>query len=180
MTDVGRAVEVVADLMALSARTAPKAKGVDVLVFRQVVKAELPILATAMRDLGTAYTIASFSRDAGNVERSDACFLVGMKHHPTAGLNCGACGFSSCEEMLRAEPMVSLTLSGPNCAIRLVDLGIALGSAVKTASIHNLDNRIMYSVGVAALSLGWLPDCTVAFGIPLRASGKSIYFDRQA
>ncbi|MDD1672038.1 MAG: DUF2148 domain-containing protein [Methanomicrobiales archaeon] len=179
MTDEGRAVEMVAELMALSARTAPKAKGMDILLFRQVVKAELPLLATAMRDLGTARARASFSRDAGNVERSDACFLIGMKRVPTAGLNCGACGFSSCDEMLRAELVGSSALSGPNCAIRLVDLGIALGSAVKTASIHNLDNRIMYSVGVAALSLGWLPDCTVALGIPLRASGKSIYFDRQ-
>ncbi|WP_245619006.1 ferredoxin domain-containing protein [Methanogenium cariaci] len=57
--------------------------------------------------------------------------------------------------------------------------GIAVGSAVKTASIHNLDNRVMYSAGVAALSLDWLPECSVAYAIPVRAAGKNIFFDRK-
>jgi uncharacterized ferredoxin-like protein len=61
----------------------------------------------------------------------------------------------------------------------MTDLGIALGSAVKTASIHNVDNRVMYSAGVTALSLGLLEECTVAYGIPLKASGKNIFFDRK-
>ena len=69
--------------------------------------------------------------------------------------------------------------TGPNCAVRMADLGIALGSAVKTASLHNVDNRVMYSAGVTALALGLLEDCTVAYGIPLSASGKSIFFDRK-
>ena len=60
----------------------------------------------------------------------------------------------------------------------MADLGIALGSAVKTAQIHNVDNRIFYSAGVAALSLGYLPDCTTAYGIPLSITGKNIFFDR--
>ena len=67
---------------------------------------------------------------------------------------------------------------GPNCVIKMADLGIALGSAAKTASLHNVDNRVMFSAGVAALSLGWLEGCSVAYGLPLKASGKSIYFDR--
>jgi uncharacterized ferredoxin-like protein len=36
----------------------------------------------------------------------------------------------------------------------------------------------MFTSGVAALSLGWLEDCNVAYGLPLKASGKNIYFDR--
>lgn len=69
--------------------------------------------------------------------------------------------------------------AGPNCAIRMADLGIALGSAVKTAQIHNVDNRIMYSGGVAAIDLGLLgTDCTVAYAIPLSVTGKNIFFDR--
>ena len=67
---------------------------------------------------------------------------------------------------------------GPNCIIKMADLGIALGSAAKTASLHNVDNRVMFSAGVAALSLGWLEGCSVAYALPLKASGKSIYFDR--
>jgi uncharacterized ferredoxin-like protein len=71
--------------------------------------------------------------------------------------------------------------AGPNCAVRMADLGIALGSAVKTAQIHNVDNRIMYTAGSVAMNLGFMgKDCTVAFAIPLSASGKSIFFDRKA
>jgi uncharacterized ferredoxin-like protein len=38
----------------------------------------------------------------------------------------------------------------------------------------------MFSAGVAALSLNMLEGCLVAYALPLKASGKSIYFDRPA
>jgi uncharacterized ferredoxin-like protein len=47
---------------------------------------------------------------------------------------------------------------------------------VKTASIHNVDNRVMYSAGVAAMKLGMFKGCSMVYGIPLKASGKNIYF----
>ncbi len=58
-------------------------------------------------------------------------------------------------------------------------MGIALGSAVKTAGMLNVDNRIMYRAGVVARELGMI-DADVVMGIPLAATGKSIYFDRPA
>jgi uncharacterized ferredoxin-like protein len=61
----------------------------------------------------------------------------------------------------------------------MTDLGIAIGSAVKTASLFNLDNRVMYTAGVAARSLGWMEGCSVAYGIPVSVTGKNIFFDRQ-
>jgi uncharacterized ferredoxin-like protein len=75
--------------------------------------------------------------------------------------------------VLRPSPF-----QGPNCIFKVADLGIAIGSAVRTAANHTVDNRVMYSVGVAALSLELLPDCSVAFGIPVSATGKNIFFDR--
>jgi uncharacterized ferredoxin-like protein len=60
----------------------------------------------------------------------------------------------------------------------MTDLGVAVGSAAKTASLHNMDNRVMYSAGVAALRLGWLDGCRVGYGIPISATGKNIFFDR--
>jgi len=60
----------------------------------------------------------------------------------------------------------------------LLDLGIAIGSAVKVASDLNVDNRVMFTIGVAALALG-LMDADVVIGIPLSATGKNIYFDRR-
>jgi len=59
----------------------------------------------------------------------------------------------------------------------LVNLGIAIGSAVRTASILNIDNRVMFSIGVAARELGLL-DADIVYGIPLSTKSKNIYFDR--
>ena len=43
----------------------------------------------------------------------------------------------------------------------------------------NVDNRVMYSAGRGAIELGLLPDkIRVCYGIPLNATSKSIYFDR--
>ena len=42
-----------------------------------------------------------------------------------------------------------------------------------------IDNRIMFTAGKAAASLGLLGDKKLIFGIPLSVSGKSPYFDRK-
>ncbi len=62
---------------------------------------------------------------------------------------------------------------------KLIDLGIAIGSAVKVAGELNVDNRVMRSIGVAALQMGLLK-ADEALGIPLSVTGKSIFFDRKA
>jgi uncharacterized ferredoxin-like protein len=62
---------------------------------------------------------------------------------------------------------------------KLVDLGIAVGSAAKVASDLNADNRIMYSIGVAAKQLG-LIEAEEIQGIPLSVTGKNIFFDRKS
>ncbi len=59
----------------------------------------------------------------------------------------------------------------------VLNLGIALGSAAKTASVMNVDNRMMFSIGVAARESGIMKEDMV-LGIPLSASGKNITFDR--
>jgi len=66
---------------------------------------------------------------------------------------------------------------GPSCVLKISDLCIAVGSAVKTTSIHNVDNRIRFSAGVVALQQGMHKCCSVAYGIPLKASGKNIFWD---
>jgi uncharacterized ferredoxin-like protein len=35
----------------------------------------------------------------------------------------------------------------------------------------------MFTAGIAALELGMLKGCSVAYGIPLKAAGKNPYFD---
>lgn len=178
-----KAVEMVAELMALSARTAPKGRGQDSIVIRVVTGKDLGELSREMRRLGETRGIKFYLRDAGNLEKSDACLLLGSKAKDSVGLDCGGCGHATCKDMLEAqrqflEREMEKPFHGPNCVIKMADLGIALGSAAKTASLHNVDNRIMFSAGVAALSLNWLEGCAVAYALPLKASGKSIYFDR--
>ncbi len=64
-----------------------------------------------------------------------------------------------------------------NFRAKLIDLGIALGSAVKIASDLNIDNRIMYRAGRAAINLG-IMNADEVQGIPLSIKGKNIFFDR--
>jgi uncharacterized ferredoxin-like protein len=183
MTTEKTAVAMVADLMVLAARTAPKAKGVDTILTRVLTGEQIRNVADHLQESGNKRMIGFFLRDAKNLFSCDACVLVGAIGDIVVGVNCGACGFSSCEHFTRhrsVQEKPSTDFSGPNCAIRMADLGIALGSAVKTAQIHNVDNRIMYSAGVAARDLGLLGnDCTVAYAIPLSATGKNIFFDRE-
>ena len=61
--------------------------------------------------------------------------------------------------------------------MKLMDLGIAVGSAVKTAMIHNADNRIMLSAGRIGKDLGFI-NADHVLAIPLATSGKNVFFDR--
>jgi uncharacterized ferredoxin-like protein len=170
------ALRTVAALMELAARTAPKSAGQDFVQVRTLTGDEVTSLAEAMVTYGDTTGKARFDRDGANVASSDAVVLVGLKDATYVGLNCGMCGFASCQEMASCMDRATEFL-GPQCGLRLLDLGIALGSAVKTASLLNVDNRIMYRIGVVARAQG-IVDWDVVMGIPLSATGKNIYFDR--
>jgi uncharacterized ferredoxin-like protein len=61
------------------------------------------------------------------------------------------------------------------------DLGIATGSAAATAMDCRIDNRILFSAGMAALKLNLFPESVkMCFGIGLATTGKNIFFDRPA
>jgi uncharacterized ferredoxin-like protein len=182
MTVEKTAVAAVAGLMVLAARTAPKGKGIDTILIRALTDLERKKLATRLAKLGRERGIGFFLRDAKNLALADGCVLLGVQGDVPVGVNCGACGYENCAAMAAASRQMhkkATPFRSPNCAIRMTDLGIALGSAVKTAQIHNVDNRIMYSGGVAALDIGLMgKECTVAYAVPLSATGKNIFFDR--
>ena len=166
-------LQTVAELMAISARTAPKSAGQDFVVVEIVEGRDLQRLGEAMIAYGDRSGKPNFDRDGKNVLDSQAVVLIGLKDARTLGLNCGACGSETCIE----PNTVETEFRGPNCALRLLDMGIAIGSAVRTAAMLNVDNRIMYRAGVVARELG-LIDADFVMGVPLSATGKSIYFDR--
>jgi len=161
--------------MELAARTAPKAMGKDFLETVLLTDEQRMLLGEEMVAHGKNENIIGFMRDGQNVLDADAVVLVGLLPHLGVGLDCGACGMPGCAEFNTRS--VSKEFRGPNCALRLLDLGIALGSAAKVASIHNVDNRIMYRVGVSAIKMG-LSQSNICHGIPLSATGKNIFFDR--
>jgi len=159
--------------MAISARTAPKSAGQDFVVTEIIEGDDVQALVEKMYEFGERTGKKNFDRDGANVRDSDVVLLIGLKNAKAVGLNCGACGFDKCLKPNTLEG----EFKGPQCAYRLLDMGIALGSAVKTASLLNVDNRIMYRAGVVAREMG-LIDADYVMGIPLSATGKSIYFDR--
>jgi len=167
-----QAVLNVAYAVCAAARTAPKACGIDHMDTAVLTGEDKTRVAGEMRRIGEGFGEKGvfFIRDADNVDTSEAVVLVGVKYQPR-GLNerCGLCGFADCP---------SCEAAGAVCVFTPLDLGIALGSAVSLAADSRVDNRIMFTIGKAAASLGLLEEYKLIIGIPLSVSGKSPFFDR--
>lgn len=174
--------EMVVNLMAASARTAPKAGGKDFLEIVVVTNEDdLKKIADTMKEYAPKSTNEAFwLRDASNIENSQALLLVGLTKPVTAGYDCGGCGHPTCEEFSKNRQIQEKKMgyTGPHCVMRIMDIGVALSSAVKTASMLNIDNRVQQRVGAAARELGYIK-AEVAMGTPISVSGKNIYFDRK-
>ena len=176
------ATEMAVKLMAASARTAPKAGGKDFLEIVVITKEEdLKKLAEAMKQYALSSTNEAYwLRDASNIENSQALLLISLAKPVTAGYDCGGCGYPTCSEFEKQRKIKEKEMgySGPHCVMRMIDIGVALSSAAKTASLLNVDNRVQQRVGAAARALGYI-NGEVVMGIPVSITGKSIYFDRQ-
>ena len=178
------AITMVASLIAASARTAPKGRAVDSTASLVLMDDDLEKLALAMEKKAADkpdFLSAVLKRDANNVRNSGCVLLLGVTGEPKKieqPLDCGACGFASCEHLAKARKQARMKdFVGPVCIFQAMDLGIALCSSVKLAADFGIDNRMMYTAGAAAKSLG-LMDSDVIIGIPLSVTGKNPYFDR--
>ena len=164
-------VEQIAQEMSLAARTAPKAKGLDLLEIIVIKGETIKKLSDKMKQIGEKEKHQTFIRDGGNVLNASAIVIIGTKRENLNLKYCGLCGFGTCAGNDKA---------GGICAFNTGDLGIAVGSAVAVAADHRIDNRIMYTVGKAAIDAGLMDkDICVAYGIPLSATGKNPFFDRR-
>lgn len=165
------ALMTIAEKMVLAAVTAPKGKGVNSLEIAILEKSDLITLADEMERLGQAKNLSAFIRDAGNLrDHASLAVLIGTKVQRLNLSYCGLCGFENCEANQAANGL---------CVFNTGDLGIAIGSAVTVAGHHHADNRIMYTMGMAALSLKLLgKEVKIAYGIPLSAAAKNPFFDR--
>jgi uncharacterized ferredoxin-like protein len=168
------AVVAAAFQIANAARTAPKAKGVDNLVIAVAYGDELETIAQKMDSLVQEGKVSSFfGRDANNLRASQALVLIGTKIKPMGLKACGLCGFGNCAHKEEHHPEAP-------CMFNSHDLGLAVGSAASKAADMRLDNRVMYSVGIAVRELGLMgEDVPIIMGLPLAAASKSPYFDRK-
>ena len=161
----------IANLMCVAVRTAPKGKGTDLIVTVVLSGEEKDRLAQKMKLIGENNKINTFLRDSKCVQKAQVVVLLGTKFSPLGLRLCGFCGYKNCAELENNKGI---------CVFNPGDLGIAIGSAVSTASLHKADNRIMYSAGYTAIELKLLgKDIKIAYGIPLSSTGKNIFFDRK-
>jgi uncharacterized ferredoxin-like protein len=166
-----RALETVAELMCLAARTAPKARGLDNLHVAIVRGEEKSRVAARMRKIAAEDDLVFFARDAANCDAAPLVVLFGTKVGPVGVPHCGYCGYKDCDQCGKA---------GGLCAYNASDLGVALGSAAAVAAAHHADNRLMFTFGKAAIEIGVVPaDIKIAVAIPLSATGKNPFFDRK-
>lgn len=187
-----QAVRQVATLMAAAAVTAPKSGGQLMLAgkppFLETVIIEDPDqrrqLADWLRARGAEGREAIWFRDADVAEAVDAILFIGLapNWYPP-NYDCGACGYATCAEFLHAAKDLraasgELEFTGPTCNLRDIDLGIAVGSAARTAAIHAIDCRCQTRVAVAARKLGLIA-AELAVALSLSVTHKAIGFDRR-
>jgi uncharacterized ferredoxin-like protein len=184
-------VRQVAKLMAAAAITAPKSGGQLFLagkpLFVETVIVDdrdtLNRLASWMRARGKERRESIWFRDAEVATLVDAVLFVGLTDWYPPNYDCGACGYATCAEFMQATKVLrresdELEFSGPQCNLRDIDLGIAVGSAAKTAAIHSIDARCQTRVAVAARKLGVIR-ADVAIALSLSLTHKAVGFDRR-
>lgn len=154
--------------MMTAARTAPKAKGVDIIEIALIEGDDLKSLSDKMVAMVEEHGMKFFLRDAENILQAECVMIIGT-HNQSHGLNCGHCGFATCEQKPAVVP----------CALNSTNVGIAIGSACAMATDLRLDTRVMFSAGLAAQRLNILPDCKQVYAIAISASSKNPFFDRK-
>jgi len=160
----------VARLMCLAARTAPKGGGVDGIVTAILISEQKDAVANEMRRIGLEQGMHAYVLNAQDVEDAGLVVVIGTKLRRYRIKTCDFCGFADCNQNAEANGI---------CAIAVGDLGIAIGSAVEVAGRLHADNRIMFTVGKAVLSLRLLEEeVKICYGIPLSAKGKNPFFDK--
>lgn len=153
----------------MAARTAPKAKGVDVVEVITLTGDDIVSLSEEMKRLYEEVGFNFILRDAENILQAEALLLIGTREM-CQGLNCLRCGFARCDERPAGVP----------CALNTIDVGIAVGSACAKAADLRVDTRVMHSAGIASMRPGQPCDgLQNVLAIPLSCKSKNPFFDRK-
>lgn len=188
------ALRQVTKLGAAAAVTAPKSggqlflKGAKPFIETVIVedRPTLSRLAEWLRARGNKLREPIWYRDADTVERLDLVLFIGLAKWYPPLYDCGACGFPTCAEFTKnaarhranAADADDWEFAAPICQLRCIDLGIAVGSAAKVASMNNIDARCQTRVAAAARRLG-LIEADLAVALSMSVSHKNIFFDKK-
>jgi uncharacterized ferredoxin-like protein len=185
-------VRYVAKLCAVAAMTAPKSggqlfiKGGTPFIETVIVedKPTLKRMADWLRKRGEKLKEPIWFRDADTAEKLDLVLFIGLSGWYPPQYDCGACGYGTCAEFLQARPKYASAdsaeweFNGPVCQLRAIDLGIAVGSAAKTASLNNVDTRCQTRIAAAARHLGVIKS-DLAVALSMSVTHKNIFFDKK-
>lgn len=167
----GEAVRMLSEAIMAAARTAPKAKGRDLVEIAMVTDEHIEQLSQTMVEMSEESGMKFLLRDAENIRHAQALIIIGTREpQSVCGLNCGYCGYDTCDTKPECAP----------CVMNSVDVGIAIGSACSKIADLRLDSRVLFSAGWAAKRLGLLSDADMIFAIPLSVSSKNPFFDRKS
>ena len=158
-------MDIVARLMVVSTMKANREDDSPDLEVTILEKVQRGILAEELFQMAEQKEDDDYTRVGEHVLNSGGMILVGLNDRTTRGLDCKACGFSGCEELMSVE--TSDIFEGANCLFRVLDMGMALGSALRTADMHNVKTEIMPLAGLAAKRLG-LSQSRMVLAVSLR------------
>ncbi|MFP6888227.1 MAG: DUF2148 domain-containing protein [Nitrospinota bacterium] len=188
----GDVIRTVAKLCAAAAVTAPKSggqlfnKGKPLFIETVIVddKETIGRLAEWIRARGRERRQEIWFRDAATAEKVDGILFIGLLRNWYPPIyDCGACGYATCAEFMEAtkphrEASENFEFVGPQCNLRNIDLGIAVGSAAKAASLYNVDTRCQTRIAVAARKLGIIQS-EVAVALSMSITHKNVGFDKR-
>ena len=165
------AVRMLAEAVMVAARTAPKAKGRDLVEIAMLTDEDIERLSNMMLEVSAETGLKFLLRDAANILQAQALLLIGTRNpDEVCALNCGYCGSATCAEKPSEVP----------CVMNAIDVGIAIGAACSKIADLRLDSRVLFSAGWVAKRMGVLEGADLVFAIPLSSSSKSPFFDRKS
>lgn len=127
--------------------------GIEVSIINSEQKREL---VKYMNQLAEELRDPAYKVNARRIGEANFILLIGLKDGgEIAEMNCGACGFPSCEDMLMSR-RAGLLFPGPTCIVGALCLGMVVGSIMGMHHFLNRDCKTMLRIGAAAKRLGFL------------------------
>lgn len=144
--------DIVANLMTVSAKADHRPNDNSKIEIMVLDDAQKEILVEELFQMADDTGDDNYSDLGESIREMGKLVLIGLDDETPLGLDCGACGFSSCEAMSKEN--ISDIFEGPSCAHRLLDMGIAVGDAIRTAEIHGVRSYAIIEAGLAAKRVG--------------------------